>query len=150
MNAASETLSGNADEEKIRDLMTEWSHALCAKDLNRLTAHYAPEIVFFDVVPPEARRGVASYREAWEQCFPYLPPTIGSEMRELHVTVSGDLAFAHAQHRIIDAATHAAATCGWVRVTVCFQKQDGAWKVVHEHVSVPYDPQSGQAVLTRE
>lgn len=149
MNASSALPSTTSDEEQIRELMTEWSRALCAKDLDRLTAHYAPDVVFFDVVPPEARRGVAAYREAWEQCFPYLPPAIGSEVRDLHVTVSGDLAFAHAHHRITDAATHAAATCGWVRVTICFQKLEGGWKVVHEHVSVPFDPQSGQAVLTK-
>ena len=26
----------------------------------------------------------------------------------------------------------------WVRATVCFRKVAGAWKVVHEHVSVPF------------
>jgi len=123
--------SDNSDEIPIRDLMSEWSRALCAKDLDRLTAHYAPEVVFFDAVPPETRHGVGAYRESWGNCFPYLPPAIGSEVRDLHVT------------------THAAATCGWVRVTVCFEKREGAWKVVHEHVSVPFDPQSGQAVFTR-
>jgi ketosteroid isomerase-like protein len=27
--------------------------------------------------------------------------------------------------------------CRWVRATVCFRRVRGAWKVVHEHSSVP-------------
>lgn len=26
----------------------------------------------------------------------------------------------------------------WVRATTCWRKVDGRWRVVHEHVSVPF------------
>jgi len=38
----------------------------------------------------------------------------------------------------------------WIRVTLCFGKVDGKWMVTHEHVSVPFEPQSGQASLDLE
>ena len=28
----------------------------------------------------------------------------------------------------------------WLRVTVCYRRIEGNWRVVHEHVSVPFDP----------
>jgi ketosteroid isomerase-like protein len=33
----------------------------------------------------------------------------------------------------------------WVRSTVYFRKDEGAWAVAHEHTSVPFDAESGKA-----
>jgi ketosteroid isomerase-like protein len=33
----------------------------------------------------------------------------------------------------------------WVRSTVCFRQDEGAWAVAHEHTSVPFDAASGKA-----
>lgn len=38
----------------------------------------------------------------------------------------------------------------WMRITVCLHREDGAWRVLHEHVSVPFDPMTGQASLIRD
>jgi len=38
----------------------------------------------------------------------------------------------------------------WVRVTVCFRKLDGAWQIVHDQASVPFDVLSGRAVADLE
>ncbi|MDB6170778.1 MAG: hypothetical protein JWL59_89 [Chthoniobacteraceae bacterium] len=136
-----------ASEDQIRRLIKEWQSALCDKDLQRLTANYSSDIVFFDVVPPFQTTGVEGYREKFGGFFPYLPARIETEQRDLKIKVSGDLAFAHCLTRIVNAETREAATCGWVRATVCYQRQEGQWRVVHEHVSVPFDPVSGRAVL---
>lgn len=34
-----------------------------------------------------------------------------------------------------------------LRVTDVFRKEDGKWKVIHSHVSVPVDPKTGQAQM---
>ena len=64
--------------------------------------------------------------------------------------MSGDVAFMHCLQRLINEETKEAAACGWVRVTVCYQRQQGVWRVVHEHVSVPFDPKTAQAAFIRE
>ena len=28
---------------------------------------------------------------------------------------------------------------GWMRMTACYRKIDGHWKIAHEHFSVPFD-----------
>lgn len=38
----------------------------------------------------------------------------------------------------------------WVRATSCLRRQDGAWTIVHEHASVPFDAGTGRAVLRSE
>jgi ketosteroid isomerase-like protein len=38
----------------------------------------------------------------------------------------------------------------WVRVTFCFRKLDGAWRIVHDQASVPFDVLSGRGVADLE
>jgi ketosteroid isomerase-like protein len=58
------------------------------------------------------------------------------------VSVSGDLALAHCLHRIEPIGTDCTAGQTWIRVTVGYRRIDGQWRVIHEHVSVPYDPRT--------
>lgn len=104
------------DEDQIRQLIEDWREALRIRDLDRLMQHYAPDVVFFDAVPPYQHRGAAAYRRTWEQMFPHLPPRIGVELRDLEISVSGDLAVMRCLTRIINEETKQDATCGWYRV----------------------------------
>jgi ketosteroid isomerase-like protein len=38
----------------------------------------------------------------------------------------------------------------WVRATGCYRKIEGRWRIVHEQVSVPFDPRTSQAVFSLE
>ena len=38
----------------------------------------------------------------------------------------------------------------WVRATFCFRKLDGAWQIVHDQASVPFDVLSGRGVADLE
>lgn len=134
-------------EDEIRDLIDEWRRALCAKDLKGMLAQYAPEVLFYDVTPPYKHEGVEAYERAWKACFPYLPERMGSELQDLKIIVRGDLAFAHLMHRLTHLDTGAPATCNWVRATVCYERREGQWVVVHEHVSVPFDPMTSKAAF---
>jgi uncharacterized protein (TIGR02246 family) len=146
-----DTLTSNTEAgDQIRQILDDWRAALSARDTDRMLAHYSPDVVFFDAVPPYQHRGADACRQSWKNLFPWLPPRIESEIREQVIKVDGDLAFMHCLSRIINTDTREAATCGWVRVTVCYQRKQGAWKVVHEHVSVPFDPQTSQAAFIRE
>jgi uncharacterized protein (TIGR02246 family) len=143
-------MSVPSDSEQIRQLVEEWRNALAAKQLDELVKHYSPDVLFFDAVPPYQHKGVEAYRRTWELMLPHLPPRIASEIQDLNINVSGDMAFMHCLNRIINADTGEAATCGWVRVTACYRRQQRAWKVIHEHVSVPFDPTTAQAAFIRE
>lgn len=34
-----------------------------------------------------------------------------------------------------------------MRVTACYRRIEGRWLAVHEHVSIPFDPMTGRAVM---
>ncbi len=77
--------------------------------------------------------------------LPYFPPKIKSEHRDVVIHVSGELALVHAVHHFIaDPPDHPSGQT-WMRVTTGFRKLSGQWKVVHEHVSIPFNPMDNKA-----
>lgn len=135
----------SADEAEIRHMMHQWSRALEAKDVEGLVKDYAPDAVLFDAIPPYKVIGAENIRQVWANCLPFFPDQFKSEHRDIQVHVVGDTAFAHCLHHFIP--TPPDHPCGqtWMRVTVGYRKLHGNWKVVHEHVSVPFNPMNSQA-----
>lgn len=135
----------SSDEAEIRHMMHQWSCALEAKDLNGLVKNYSQDAVLFDAIPPYKVVGADNIRKVWENCLPYFPSEFASEHRDISVHVAGETAFAHCMHHFVP--TPADHPCGqtWMRVTIGFSKIDGHWKVVHEHVSVPFNPLNSRA-----
>jgi ketosteroid isomerase-like protein len=73
------------------------------------------------------------------------------EVRGLSVAVGDDVAFGHCFGRLHGTLMNGTATKGiWVRVTFCFRKLDGAWQIVHDQASVPFDVLSGRGVADLE
>ncbi len=135
------------DEAAIRALAAAWSRALEAKDLAGMLANYAPDVVLYDLKPPFKVVGIDAYRDVWAACLPYFPDRFASEHHNLEVFVSGDLAFAHGLHRIRPIGEESPAGNTWMRYTIGYQRLGGEWRVVHEHVSVPMNPMTGQACM---
>jgi len=38
----------------------------------------------------------------------------------------------------------------WVRATLCCRRMGKRWRIVHDHESVPFDPATGQALISLE
>ena len=142
-----ERSSTSEAEREIRTLIADWARALEARDLDALFASYAENVVLFDVKPPFRLRGVDAYRAMWQACLPYFPARFAIEHRDLDVTATGDAAFAYGLVHIRPIGEESKAGQTWLRATICYARVDGAWRVVHEHVSVPFDPMTGQAVF---
>jgi uncharacterized protein (TIGR02246 family) len=136
-----------ADEVKIRELMDEWFQALRTKDLEAIVSRQAPDVLSFDVVNPLQYVGIDETRrraEAWLSSF---QGPVGLEMRDLGVTVGDDVAFAHSLNRVSGTTADGGEVGMWLRSTVGLRKIDGTWTVTHQHNSVPFDGESGQASL---
>lgn len=106
------------------------------KDAAAIGAQYTPDAVIFDLAPPLAHMpdvsGLAAWLDTWEG-------PVGLEERDLTIEVSGDLAFCHGLSKV-SATTKADGQRAqwWQRITVCLRRTEGAWKIVHEHASVPF------------
>ena len=108
---------------------------------------YAPSVVSFDLDPPLRYAGPDKKRRAWQAFFASHPGRVGYEVRDLNVTTQGDVAFVHSLNHVNGTMASGRVTDLWVRWTACWQRINGVWLVVHDHVSVPADLQNGQAVL---
>lgn len=149
-NAATATRHTD-DAAEIRQRIDTMVEAIRARDLEGLKTIYAPDIVTFDVQPPLQRVGAEAKWSNWAEAFAVFQPPVGYEIRDLAITVGGDVAFAHGFGRLSGTLPNGNRSDGfWVRWTACFQKIDGVWQVAHDHASVPLDFASGKALLNLE
>ncbi|NKK66468.1 YybH family protein [Rhizobium leguminosarum] len=120
----------SADEREVRAVLDRWVRAIRSHDLDAVCAERTDDIVMFDVPEPIRLAGMGEYRSSWVQYFSF-EGSREFQLQDLHVVCGSDLAWAHALLRC-EGVPEATA-----RLTVGFVKQDGAWRVAHEHHSGP-------------
>jgi ketosteroid isomerase-like protein len=146
MTTATAPLSTAKDEASIRAIMDAWARAIEAKNLDALMAHYAPDVLLYDLKPPYKIVGVPAYKAMWEACLPYFPQKFRSVSRDINLVVGADTAFVSYLNKFeVDGEPHPCAG-SWIRVTAGFKKISGKWLIVHEHVSLPYNPMNNTVV----
>ncbi|MBE9109061.1 nuclear transport factor 2 family protein [Nodosilinea sp. LEGE 07298] len=131
-------------EAQILHLIEAHAQAICDKNLDQIMAHYAPEIVIFDMKPPLTLNGIAACRQMWETSMPYMPTISGMDQQELSITISGDLALAHWVSRFVGIAPDHPAAQMCLRITAACQRHQDEWQIIHEHISVPFASESGE------
>jgi ketosteroid isomerase-like protein len=125
-----------ADEAQIRAVIDDCVDALRAKNADGVVAHHAAGFVQFSLAPPlistEAdAKGLNAWFATWQG-------PLGYEVHDLSITAGGGAAFCHSLNRLSGTKTDGAKADIWFRQTLCFRKIEGAWKIVHEHESVPF------------
>jgi uncharacterized protein (TIGR02246 family) len=124
------------DEEQITALIQNWAAAVHTGDLAAVLADHSPDIVMFDVPPPEQGvRGLVEYRETWPPFFQWQASGAVFELLSIEVTAGSDVAFAVALLRCGTADEFERHPEARLRLTVGLRKVDGRWQVTHEHHS---------------
>nr|WP_083784443.1 nuclear transport factor 2 family protein [Janibacter sp. HTCC2649] len=108
----------------------------------------ADDLESFNVLPPHRAEGREPTLEAARGWFDGYASDIGYDVHDLNVTASGDVGFASFLYRVTGTLTGGTEVDMWVRATLGFERLDGRWIVTHDHESVPWDPETGQGVLT--
>ena len=93
-----DTKSADTARAEIMTVLDRRLEASRAKDIDRLMAVYSPGIVYFDIIPPHQFTGAGEVRRNFQRWFDEYEGDIGLETHDLHVAVSGDVAFAHMLH----------------------------------------------------
>lgn len=137
-------------QSEVHALLEEWSEAIRSRDIDRLMALYAPQSVYFDVVPPLQFSGSAAIRQNFLRWFAAWQSAIGQDIRDLTISASGDVAFASMLIRTSGTLKNGHDVGYWVRATVCCHRTDHCWVMTHEHISLPVDPASRSAVMDLE
>lgn len=134
-------------ENEIRRLIDEGAKAIRAKNVDGSLSNHAPDVLSFDVVNPLRSTGFDAVRQRLAEWFASYQGPIGYEIRDLSITAGDDVAFSHSLNRVTGTMTDGTRVDMWWRATVCYRKIDGRWAITHEHSSVPFDVETGQASL---
>jgi predicted dithiol-disulfide oxidoreductase (DUF899 family)/ketosteroid isomerase-like protein len=125
------------DEARVRELIADWAAAVRVKDVDRVVAHYAADVVSFDLAPPLQYAGTEALRKSLAEWFATFQGLIGYDVHDLIITAGGDVAFCRSLNRISGRRTNGEETDVWVRATMGVRKVGGRWLIAHEHASVP-------------
>jgi len=134
----------------IRALEDRFVAAFKAKDVDAIMKVYAPDqtLVVFDVVPPRQYVGAAAYRKDWQTFFDSFDGPITVELTDLDAVADRNLAYSHSIQHVAGSDKRGKKLDLTVRVTDVYKKAHGRWQIIHEHVSVPVDLETGKPDLS--
>ncbi|MBG0564588.1 YybH family protein [Actinoplanes aureus] len=128
-------------EREIRDLHDSWFAATAAKDLDALMAPIATDVVSYEHETPLAYTGRDQVREVCRRGLEAGAGEVTWQVPDLTVVTDGDLAVAWGLNRVrADGAPET-----WSRGTRVFRRAGGRWEMVHQHLSYPLEPATGEA-----
>lgn len=147
MRGPSAEESDNQSKADIQRLFERWAKAFEAKDVDGVMTIYAPgnALTAYDIVPPLEFKGADAYRKDYVAFFAQFAGPIQVEDRDRHIEVEGDLAFVYGLERMTGKLSNGTPVDMWLRYTEGLKLIGQDWRVVHEHISVPVDLDSGKA-----
>lgn len=136
-------------EKELRAIGARWADAFRHKDADAIIKFYVPgdSLVVFDVIPPRQYVGSEAYRQDFKSFFDTFKGPLKLEVSDYFVSARGGMGYARSIQHVVGRDTNGQRMDFTVRSTDCFQKIDGKWYIVHEHVSVPVDLTTGKADL---
>lgn len=141
--------AGGSDEDAIMALKSKFAAAFNAKDVDAIMKVYVPDesLVVFNVVPPRQYVSADAYRKDWEDFFATLKGPVKFEITDLQVAADSTLGYSHSIQHVSGTDTKGQPIDLTVRVTDVYRKVNDNWLIVHEHVSVPVDLDTGKPDL---
>jgi uncharacterized protein (TIGR02246 family) len=137
MAGATQPILVTSDEVVLRELIARWSKAVRDEDFAGIRADHDPNMLMFDVPPPFLSRGIDAYMATWQTFFASSAKPVVFDFEDLEITAGNDVAFATAVGHCINNERNGEKTNLTFRLTMGFRKQDGRWRIVHEHHSLP-------------
>lgn len=133
-------------ETEVRAVHQQWFVATARKDLDQLMAPIAEDVVSYEHDAPLRYVGVDAVREVCQRGLDWTGGAVGWDVPEMTVRIRDDLAVAWGLNRMHAEQPDGTSSESWSRGTRVFRKRRGRWEMIHQHLSFPYDPETGAAV----
>lgn len=136
-------------ETAISQLYENWLSAVRRQDVKTILSFYTDDVLAFDAIMALQFKGREAYGKHWQACMEFCP--MGDkepifEMHDLSVRADGDIAFAHSLMRC-GFKEGERVEASWMRMTAGLIRQNGDWRIAHEHFSSPFEMPSGKAMF---
>ena len=128
-------MAATAAEKEIKQAIEARNAALSAKDVAGVMASGYAGFVAYTLAPPLRSTGGKTGLEQW---FATWDGPIGFALKDLKITCDGDVGFASCLAHMTGRKTDGEDIDLWHRMTFGLKRVRGAWKIVHEHSSVPF------------
>jgi uncharacterized protein (TIGR02246 family) len=138
------TDSREAAEREVRALHERWFEATAAKDLDGLMRPIAEAVTSYEHEQPLEYTGRDQVREICASGLDAGDGTVTWTVPDLKIVVRDDLAVAWGLNRVTAHQDGSPAET-WSRGTRIFQRTGQGWEMIHQHLSFPLDPDTGQA-----
>jgi len=138
------------DKADIEALQKRVAAGVEAKNPDAIMANYVPgdSLIVFDLVPPRQYVGSDAYKKDWAGVIGGCADSPKFEISDLDITADGKLAFSHCIQHFTCTDAKGNKMDLTMRTTDGYRKIKGKWLIVHEHVSVPVDLETGKGDLT--
>ena len=142
--------STDSDKAEIVALNEQQLDAFNKKDLDAVMSFYVndKDAVFYEDSMPFQLNGTSALRKLDQEFFESASQ-VHASMEAISVVVSGDLAAAHYTLPLSYTDKNGAHKVR-NRFTQVLKRVNGKWLIWHEHLSVPYDPETSKAVFDAE
>ncbi|PZG03175.1 nuclear transport factor 2 family protein [Nonomuraea aridisoli] len=131
-----------AAEQEVRRVHQRWYEGTAAGDLDGMMAAVADDVVSYQQETPLQYVGKDAVRQVCARGLDAAGDDgVTLAVPDLKILARDDLAVAWG----LDRVRVGESAESWSRATRVFQRRGGAWVMVHQHLSVPYDPTTGQA-----
>lgn len=134
-----------SSEAEIRALFERWYDASSRKDLDAAMEPISPDIVSYEHSMPLEIREVAKIREECKAGFDRAGAEFRWDVPDLQILVRDDIAVTWGLNRMRDRAEGDPPSEMWSRGTRIFRRVGDRWQLIHQHVSFPMDPATGNA-----
>ena len=125
------------DEAQIRALIERWARAVREENRAAIRMDHDSDILMFDVPPPFLSRGLDAYMATWETFFSMVEKPVTFHFHDVQITCGPEVAFATAIGSCVDIDPSGKREALEFRLTMGLRKIAGAWRVMHEHHSLP-------------
>jgi uncharacterized protein (TIGR02246 family) len=133
-----------AAEQEVRRLHQRWFDGTAAKDLDGLMAAIADDVVSYEHEQPLQHLGVQAVREVCARGLD-VSPAVTWTVPDLKILVEGNLAVAWGLNHVQLSQADGEPVDSWSRGTRIFERRNGTWLMIHQHLSFPIDPETGDA-----
>ncbi|MFC7299670.1 YybH family protein [Herminiimonas aquatilis] len=134
-------------ETDIRNLIKSWEKAASAGNLDAIMSHYSPEVIAYDAIAALQFKGAEAYKKHWKMCLEMCSGPMTFTMHDLHIGTADEIAYSHYLNHCGGSDKDGNQHSSWMRVSSAYRKINGQWRIVHEHFSAPFDPESGKALF---
>ncbi|SDF05953.1 Ketosteroid isomerase homolog [Blastococcus aurantiacus] len=141
------TTETEASVRELIELHERWFAAAENKDVEASMEPISADIISYEHVSPLQFTALDDIRKECQRGFEQELDDFTWTVPDLRVIVREDLGVAWGLNRMASRRPDGTERVTWSRGTRIFRKVDGKWLMVHQHVSFPFEPETGAAAL---